>query len=266
MFVQIDTVDVRQFGEAAIAADYVEAGIPVVINGLTSDWKATRLWDAPYFLSLGADQLEIDVESFTPDGKKDVRMPLSEFVSYWEGYDEGNPPQLCLYLNSWVFGDDLPQLLQDYTVPKCFGPNLMERLGYSEPLRWLFIGHAHAPSKLHVDIYNTSSWLAMIQGSKQIRLFDPKVSDYIASVLRPQYPGELDVYDSSALRFLEERGVTGFECVLRKGQVLYLPGRWMHQIRNRDKNILLTENFCTERDWPHVLRSVLVERRSTASI
>ncbi len=75
----------------------------------------------------------------------------------------------------------------------------------------------------------------MMQGSKVIRLVPPLYGDSLNK--------KSSLFEKTTLDSLSEKNIPLFEVTIGEGETLYIPGKWFHEVRNINKNIMLTQNF-----------------------
>lgn len=99
-------------------------------------------------------------------------------------------------------------------------------------MRWVLIGPAGSGTRMHVDIFGTSAWNAVLSGSKIWFFVSP-------DQLHAEQAAKLDVFadgvclDTVALRY----------CIQRPGDLVIAPSGWWHQVRNLSPTLAVTENM-----------------------
>merc|ERR1712080_720870 len=87
-------------------------------------------------------------------------------------------------------------------------------------------------SPLHHDPYH--NLLAQVVGQKYIRLYDRSLTQFL-------YPHEntimsntsqVDVEDWDESKFPKFGETQYFECILKEGEMLYIPPKWWHYVRS----------------------------------
>ena len=100
----------------------------------------------------------------------------------------------------------------------------------------MLVGPEESLSRLHFDFLNSHAYLAQIVGSKLCILFSPADSDFLyGGDVNPEHP-DLD-------KFPLFKTATAFVCILNPGELLLIPSRWWHHIRNVEKSITVVYNF-----------------------
>lgn len=218
---------------------------PVVFRGLQDDWPARTRWTLYYFRRDYGEE-PVRVREYEPGEDTDYTVThttLSDFLDYWE--HTGPDPGLARhrrYLAEWNFVNDAPCLLDDFSVPEVFLPDLIDEL--PEQVRfgrtWLFFGEPGCSTGLHRDTFSTSAWLAMVSGRKLIRLVAPDVADHLE-------PGDSLWSPDTTTRLAGSAGATLLEVELDAGETLYIPSDWYHEVRNPERNLMVTANFVEPR-------------------
>jgi len=214
---------------------YASKGQPVILTDLTNDWNA-RHWTPDYLVEKAGDAwIEAQPTVSHPDSSK-VEMTVSEYVDYLK-----KPDDRKLYLTSWTFREDCPELSEDFEVPEFFRDDWM--LDVSEQVRpdlmWIFLGPADSGLYLHSDVANTSAWNAQLSGSKEWKLYPPEQAEFM-------YDGEVDVFNPDLKKFPDFAQAEAVECTVGPGECLYVPWKWWHQTRNVEEGMALTANFADQ--------------------
>ncbi len=215
-------------------------GRPVVLTGLTDDWPA-RDW-TPERLAERCGQLWVELTP-TLNGEEPVEMSLADYVAYLR-----NPDARGLYLASWSFRQEAPELLQDFTIPGLFADDWLQDMPAEcrFDLLWLFMGPASAGFHLHQDLAMTSAWNVQLSGTKEWLFFGPEESENL-------YYGEVDAFRPDPVRypnFLPERA---WRTVVRPGELIFTPSGWWHQTRHSQPGIALTANYVNHTNCRQVL-------------
>ncbi|MEU4830148.1 cupin-like domain-containing protein [Streptosporangium sp. NPDC023615] len=241
--IQARPVQVVDAGDDSCLEDF---GEPVLFRGMQRGWPAGTSWSADFFAERYGDA-PVPVRSYPPGSEYEFsveRDTLGNYLNYWR---ETDPDPDCagrrLYLAEWNFTRDYPELSDFFQIPALFSDDWIDRL--PEQVRfgrmWLFFGEPGCSTGLHTDTFSTSAWLAMIFGRKALRLLHPSRSGALAR-------GD-SLWDEKTLSRILPDGDTGLllEVVLGPGETLYIPGDWYHEVRNLDRNLMLTANFAEER-------------------
>ncbi|MFD3512471.1 cupin-like domain-containing protein [Streptomyces sp. NPDC058657] len=217
---------------------------PVVIRGLQTGWPALELWNAEYFRHRYGDHtVQVrEYESGEEYTYEYAQLPLADVLEFWENSPvdpESTGPRK--YLAGWNFVRDCPELLEDFRVPGIFSQDCIDRL--PEQVRfgrmWLFFGEPGCSTGIHTDTFSTSAWLAVLQGTKSVRFVGPEAH----AEWRPtDSMWSQDTYDE----VIRDTGQPLYEVTLRPGDTLYIPADWFHEVRNPERNIMLTANFAEE--------------------
>ncbi|KAF5834671.1 hypothetical protein DUNSADRAFT_8553 [Dunaliella salina] len=175
------------------------------------------------------------------------------------------------YLFDKDFVAKAPQLAEDFSVPSVFNEDLFGVLGDSRPdYRWLIVGPARSGSSFHVDPNCTSAWNAVVKGSKKWIMFPPGAippgvhpSPDGADVATPVSVMEWFLNFYAAAR---EAKVPPLECVVGKGEVIFVPRGWWHACLNLETmTIAVTQNYVSSANVVDVLRFIRPGRRDLIS-
>jgi histone arginine demethylase JMJD6 len=152
--------------------------------------------------------------------------------------------------------DERADILDEYTVPTCFGGDLFDLLDNEArpPHRWILIGPPRSGTGLHIDPTGTHAWVTLVQGVKRWVLFPPATCpEWIGLSSTPQIPSSIwfrDHYD---------RITAGGSCrdaihiLQRPGETVYVPAGWPHLVLNLDLSVAITHNFASEHPSIHRL-------------
>lgn len=185
-----------------------------------SSWPALKKWDRAYL----ARELRGH-----PVMVGDAPMRFEDYCAYADSQED----ELPLYLFDRRFATHAPRLAEDYRVPEPFAEDLFSVLGDARPdHRWIIIGPSRSGSTFHQDPNATCAWNAVVSGSKKWVLYPPSVTP---PGVRPSADGA-DVASPVSLpewflSFYEHKAAAGrapAECVVRAGEILFVPRQWWH--------------------------------------
>ena len=230
------TLSVQEF-----EAQYVDTQTVLLLDGLQEPWPARTKWDASYFRSRFGE-LVVPVRAYGLGGDKPYAkqsMTLAAYLDYWEQLPVGSDsaPSPNLYLAEWNFVHQCPALLEDFATPEYFAPDWIDRLPANLQFGrlWIFIGHPAVDTPAHTDTFGTSAWLSMVRGTKSVRLIHPDSAHVVTK--------GIDLFSDEVEASLHAQNVVLYEAIITEGDTLFIPGRWFHQVKNLDKNIMVTKNF-----------------------
>jgi len=216
---------------------FVCPGLPVIIKGGALGLGALQRWNSGY-LKAAAGHRRLPIE-FSPDrefalperiGKDRINSKFGRFVDYLLHGDAAS--QTTYYLAQIDTLRYLPELVSDIVRPS-FAPlaKIMR-----PPYLWMGIGRN--ASTLHYDSYD--NLYAMITGRKHITLFPP-------TDRRNLYPyddnpkhhhfSRVNLRYPDLARFPRLLDAQPYECVLSRGDILYIPERWWHYLRSHGLNV-----------------------------
>lgn len=230
----------------AFRTEYEDLNVPVIITDVVQNWEAYRSWSTGY-LRRAFEGSSVIVG--------DAPMAFDAYMSYCEGQRDEAP----LYLFDKEFCEKAPAMAGAYAVPTYFQEDLFSVLGKDErpDYRWLIYGPAKSGSTFHKDPNATSAWNAVVFGSKKWIMYPPHVmppgvrqSSDGANVSCPVSLMEwmLSFYD---LRDCE--GMAPRECVLKRGELLFVPRSWWHCAINLEETLAITQNYVSRANLRYVL-------------
>ncbi len=232
-------------------------GTPFIVTDAMADWSCMQ-WSFDWFKKTYGETIVITSSSFESDVR--MRGRLSDYIDYIteDGDLRGRVPRSFSYVGTERQLDtagagsalDGPQYLVSWDLEYLSGigdhfhqpyfmqdRNLLDRLmpktrrAFFNKHTFAFIGPKGSLSQLHNDHDHTHSYLAQIVGRKKLVLFSPAEAELVAQVdpfgftvdgtgIDPQNP-DTDKFP----RFME---TTPFECVIERGDLLFLPSGWLH--------------------------------------
>ena len=216
---------------------FVRPGLPVVIKGAALGLGAIRRWSSGY-IKAAAGHRRVPVE-FSPDrefalperiGKDRIDCRLDRFIEYLMSGDVAG--QTTYYLAQIDTLQYLPELVGDIVRPS-FAPR---RRTMRPPHLWMGIGRN--ASTLHYDSYD--NLYAMISGRKHITLFPPTDRSNLYPYddnPKHRHFSRVNLRYPDLERFPRLLKTRPFECVLCRGDVLYIPERWWHYLRSHGLNV-----------------------------
>jgi hypothetical protein len=216
-------------------------GVPLIIEGESENWPALQLWPKLEYLKRKVGQEPVFVRDLDRGNISGVayrepylRLPFSEFIDRISG-----PKPQNLYLTQGIVRRPagvlraferarspaiLTALAGDLPAPRLWRPREVLETN-------LWLGPGGHGSPLHFDELDNLN--AVITGCKRWLLF-PSVEvekltaggrDARQSIARGFHAGEPD-------RFVppQRRIARGYQCVVRPGQILYVPRGMWHQV------------------------------------
>lgn len=236
MFKEIRTINHNQLSNEEFQSTFLPA-MPIKIKGLGESWPAMNNW-SEHFFKKNYGNLIVPVRKYGA-GSDYIRthMKLSTYLEYLNNVERDANIQDKLYLADWEISKQHSPLLEDFATPLYFKDDLFNELPTELKFgrTWIFIGHKLVSTPLHQDTFSTSAWLTMIQGSKLIRLIPPNYADFIDQ--------STSLYDDETISKLIEKQVPIHEVEIQRGDTLFIPGRWFHEVINLNNNIMVTKNF-----------------------
>lgn len=237
-------------------------GKPLVIEGWTGNWRARSAWDFDFFKDrYGGDTLTIPYSAGETEDVLEVSM--SEYIDYILDRDPcGRLRQLQdrlraaipFYCLSYKPFSAHPELWDDFTMPP-FAANWLPffneaftRSHFPQEQGWILISRKGAEAPAHQDSSHTITWLAQLRGSKACYLFSPDDSEAL-------YWGKIDPTRASLDKFPGLKNAKLHYCVLRAGQMLFLPPDWWHHVVALENSITVSCNLVNHLNLGYYLRS-----------
>ncbi|KAI9642106.1 hypothetical protein NHQ30_008907 [Ciborinia camelliae] len=243
---------------------------PLIITGSINSWPARthHPWSSPSYLltkTIGGRRLvPIEVgRSYVDAGWGQKILSFGDFIQkYMLTATENGEKKETGYLAQHNLFSQIPSLRNDITIPDyCYiypppphpscSPLLKEKYTQTkeleEPLINAWFGPAGTISPLHTDPYHNI--LAQVVGHKYLRLYAPRETPQLYA--RGIEEGGVDMSNTSEVDIGVLAGWDGtreqqeemrrtfpkvidapfWDCVLREGEVLYIPVGWWHYVR-----------------------------------
>ncbi|KAJ2959208.1 hypothetical protein NQZ79_g5290 [Umbelopsis isabellina] len=204
---------------------------PFILNNIINHWPAMKEhpWSSTTYLLSVAGERHVPIEfgsQYTAEDWSQRLMPFREFVETYIETTGDDKPQVA-YLAQHDLFHQIPRLEQDIIVPDyCYvSPPLTKHYERqpAEVITNAWFGPGGTISPLHHDPYH--NLLAQVVGSKYIRLYSPKETPKL-------YPhagmmsntSQVQLQDVDENKYPEFKHAEYVECILKAGQVLYIPG------------------------------------------
>lgn len=236
---------------------YEKPGIPVIIQGLSDDWIASKEWTKENLLRRYGD-----VKFRTGSGFK---LTLSNYFKYLETQCDTRP----LYLFDQNYPTNAKPMGEEYSIPEHFKEDLFKYTGEERPpWRWILFGPAGSGAPFHIDPRGTSAWNTVLYGKKRWALYPPEIQPPGVG------PHDDDYYTApSSLRWLLEvypniknHHIKPLECIQRPGETLFIPSGWWHQVYNTEDTMAITHNFASTSNFDKVCRELTKNRDEFSDI
>ncbi|XP_057804465.1 arginine-specific demethylase JMJ20 [Salvia miltiorrhiza] len=269
---KVEKVNGKELSYAEFVEKYLDKNQPVILTGLTDDWRARKDWvsgDGKPNLRFFSDQFggsrvqvaDCAKREFTD--QKRLEMSVSEFIEIWinssnsdNGGADGKP---LLYLKDWHFVKEYPDYVA-YSTPVFFRDDwlnlyLDEYHMHDDPetyrernevncsdYRFVYMGAKGTWTPLHADVFRSYSWSANVCGRKQWYFLCPSqhhlVFDrYMKSAVYNIFE---DVCKSKYPGFEE---AVWLECTQERDEIIFVPSGWYHQVHNLEDTISINHNW-----------------------
>lgn len=214
---------------------------PCIIKSCITDWSSTS-WNLTDLREVSCkEEIRGNLDGVY------IRDPKTQI---WHLCNPKNIAQIREKLNvnlleyqaqEWLFSLSHPEMLKGINIPTCLkNPKWLNLIPLS--LRPIYprilIGYENTGSQLHIDVCHTANWMALVKGIKKWFVVDPEEGSKLQQYMEKFVP------DTSEL---ENKVDSYYKFELKAGELLYLPGKWLHQVYNTEDSIAITYNlfnFC----------------------
>eukprot|EP01116_Phalansterium_solitarium_P025471 TRINITY_DN9767_c0_g1_i1.p1 TRINITY_DN9767_c0_g1~~TRINITY_DN9767_c0_g1_i1.p1 ORF type:complete len:436 (+),score=80.29 TRINITY_DN9767_c0_g1_i1:913-2220(+) len=220
---------------------YMKPQRPVVITDAMKHWPALNEhpWADLDYLKRCAGLRTVPIEigsHYLDDNWSQKLMTFNEFVDSYVRTERVDSAAVSTgragigYLAQTPLFDQIPQLRDDISTPLYC--SLTEGPG-EDLITNAWFGPKGTISPLHYDPYH--NLLSQVVGEKYVRLYAPEFSDNL-------YPhtgkmlfnsSQVDAENPDREKFPLFSQAPYFDCVLRSGEMLYIPPKWWHYVRSR---------------------------------
>ncbi|XP_072940479.1 bifunctional peptidase and arginyl-hydroxylase JMJD5 [Epargyreus clarus] len=207
--------------------NYIIPGKPVILDNCISHWPALNKWNDRNYLLKVAGLRTVSVElgkDYTDSEWTQKMMTIEDFIKN-HVYQNNGPTG---YLAQYQLFEQIPELKDDI-----FEPDYCSFTDTNDPVDVMaWYGPKGTLSPLHHD--PKRNLLTQVVGEKQIFLFSPEDSEYL-------YPHEHELLTNTArvdprnpnyILYPKYRQAKTYYCVLRPGQMLYIPPKWWHFVES----------------------------------
>ncbi|MCG3462480.1 cupin-like domain-containing protein [Xenorhabdus bovienii] len=197
--------------------EYRQQQRPVILEGFVNQWPSVKKWSFDY-LANRCESTKVTVNSYSSQHAREVTF--ADFVHMMkENEGLGASP---LYLQEWYYQTSCPHLAADMPELDICQYDFRRDL-YGEAIstnHQLWLGQQGGVTRLHQDSYMIDVMHVQIVGEKHWSVMGPNA--YVNESVNGQP-------DFSAL--CQRPSSQLMQCVLKPGDVLYLPAMWFHRIK-----------------------------------
>ncbi|XP_075747110.1 lysine-specific demethylase 8 isoform X2 [Rhipicephalus microplus] len=205
---------------------------PVIITKGMDHWPAlsTRPWSIKHLVSIaGGRTVPVELgNKYTDEDWSQKLMTLASFVRTYILKEDG--PDVGLgYMAQHQLFHQIPELQNDICVPTYCSLSEKEEV---EPDINLWFGPEGTVSPLHHDPKN--NLLAQVFGEKYIRLYEKSQTGFLYPYEERllENTSQVDVEHPNHEKFPSFRRAQYTECVLRPGEMLFIPPKCWHFVRS----------------------------------
>lgn len=238
---------------------FMSKNLPCIIKGISDDWECTRKW-----IELDDNKINFDfltstygnLEAPVADCANIVynthcksNMKVANYLAYLK-----EKTDKLLYLKDWHL-KRLQPADNFYEVPILFASDWLNEYcedNQEDDFMFVYIGPKDTWTSLHSDVYCSYSWSVNIVGRKKWLIFPPgeenKLKDKLGNIPM-QFDHEV------------HKNVKYFEVIQEKGEALFVPSGWYHQVNNTLDTISINHNWINgcniEKVWEALERNLI---------
>lgn len=209
---------------------YLESHTPVILTGIMEHWPAMageKSWnlDRIRFLS-GHRLVPIEIGSkYTEDDWTQSLMTVSEFIDkFIENSSDDIPTG---YLAQHQLFDQVPEMKEDIITPDycCLGSEDEVDIN-------AWFGPQGTVSPLHQD--PKENFLSQVFGEKFVRLYSTDFTKHVYphGTMLLKNTSQVDIENPDYVKFPLFRDASYFECILKPGEMLYIPKEYWHFVKS----------------------------------
>ena len=272
----VPTVRCEDLSPDAFRAEFMSKNLPVMITGITDDWRARREWvtkdgqpDVVAMSELFGDAkvLVVDCDEAIDTDLKRRELPFREFASWWQSSETrkraaaGAAAREKLYVKDWNFVGDFPAY-GAYDTPPHVRDDWLNDCGSNEDdknenenddarlrpgsFRFVYLGVEGTWTHMHVDVARSYSWSANVCGRKKWLMVPPSRVKY----LRHRDGSGRLIPDVRAARLASARAdfpdaslAAPLTVHQPPGALLFVPSCWAHQVHNETDCLSINHNW-----------------------
>ncbi len=242
----------RDLSPEEFCREYLDKGIPVVLEGAASEWSATRKW-TPEWLAANYGGTPVRLINISV-----------EDVASTEHRHEGEVTTLGKTIEDMLAGSrayprflpllhEHPELTRDFDLDWLAS---MRGRFHSRTLYQMFLGSAGTNTGLHSAMAN--NLFVQTHGRKRWLLFSPVYNPVFDPPLERSsyFLSRVDAEAPDLEAFPLFRYVDGYETEIEAGDILYNPPFYWHQVTNPTLSIGVGYRWL---GWPSIARSSLTQ-------
>lgn len=232
---------------------YYSTNRAVILTGMMDDWPAMQKWNLDYFSENFGDR-EIDVqfgrtasENYEIECEKYTRkIRMADFIAMVRSAESTNDFYLTANNNS-LNKSVLPELWDDIMqIPEYLSSQSNQGRGQGGLDGFFWMGPAGTITPFHHDL--TNNFMAQVIGRKRVKI--------VPSWDIPLMSNHLHCYSKRDGRLMPPTPNAAFdepqvhECVLERGEILFLPIGCMHFVEGIDISVTVSFiNFVFDNDF-----------------
>ena len=225
---RVENISKKEFIE-----QYYKPQKPVLITGLTKNWRAYEKWTLDYIQERAGEQTVPLYDNEPAKGSENVYAPKKEMklADYIEIL-KTQPTDLRIFFYEIL--KKMPELLNDFEYPDI-------GLKFFKKLPALFFGGGKSKVFMHYDIDLPDSMHFHFDGHKSVTLFSPEQTKYLYRVPYSIHNLEaIDMDNPDFTKYPALKYAQGIQADMKHGDALYMPSGYWHYIKYLDGGFSMT--------------------------
>ncbi|XP_034825938.1 2-oxoglutarate and iron-dependent oxygenase JMJD4 homolog [Maniola hyperantus] len=236
---EIACVNVFDISYGIFYAKYMLHNLPCSIKNMSNNWKCSKEWivedriNYDYFIQeygdLDAPVADCDQINFNAQCK--CNMKVKDYMSYLRTQYK----EKLLYLKDWHLKRLTNELF--YDVPILFASDWLNEYALDnkeDDFMFVYIGPKDTWTPLHADVYSSYSWSVNVIGRKKWIMLPPGEEVKLRDAF-----GNLPLLFDPKIH----KNVKYFEIIQERGDGIFVPSGWHHQVFNVLDTISINHNF-----------------------
>lgn len=224
-----DKRSIKELSYVEFLEVYVDKKV-LIITDVMEDWPLAHFTLETFKEEFGDKYVPIRGSNIN-DWEKYMQVTMKDYI---ENVENNNQQWYCDF-NPELKGFE--SLKGTFTIPEYFTRETVCTNKDNILYQWLYLGGKNTGTPLHADVGGSNAWNGLIFGQKEWIVCES--TSHIA-----EYVGKVDLFDKNddLAKDLLSSG-EHIQFLQEKGELVYIPSNFPHQVRNNNTTLCLTGNF-----------------------